>query len=166
MLFSLSDSSVCVGLWGASSRERREVFASDGIAYAGGSQDGVRANVRGSGTLWDGRSNMGMVFLAGDIQGDSSGAGETVRKTPSEGMKTAPDGARTLLGRPSEVDGREALDAQQLRRHSISRNSTRSCARFALCCSHSKRRRRSFSSCNVGHSMVSFNRSNLQPLTL
>ena len=28
---------------GASSRERREVFASDGMAYAGGSQDGVRA---------------------------------------------------------------------------------------------------------------------------
>jgi hypothetical protein len=28
---------------GASSKERREVFVSDGIAYAGGSQDGVLA---------------------------------------------------------------------------------------------------------------------------
>jgi len=43
VLFSLSGSSVCVGLCGASSRERREVFESDGIAYAGGSQEGVRA---------------------------------------------------------------------------------------------------------------------------
>jgi len=28
---------------GASSRERRDAFVSEGIAYAGGSQDGVRA---------------------------------------------------------------------------------------------------------------------------
>jgi hypothetical protein len=54
VLFSLSDScsADCVGAakgevgdgdCGASSKERREVFASDGMAYAGGSQDGVRA---------------------------------------------------------------------------------------------------------------------------
>jgi hypothetical protein len=53
VLFSLSFSEIsgsgCMGEvagdgdCGASSKDSREVFASDGIAYAGGSQDGVRA---------------------------------------------------------------------------------------------------------------------------
>lgn len=74
-----------------------------------------------------------MVFFAGDIHGDSSGGGETVRKIPSAGTKIVLEGTlAALLARPSDVEGRDVLDTQQFRRHSISKNSTRSCALFAL----------------------------------
>lgn len=43
----------------------------------------------------------------------------------------------------------DALDAQQLSRHSTSKNSTRSCARFARCCSHCSNNRISSSSSSL-----------------
>ena len=73
---------------------------------------------------------------------------------PSAGMKTADDGA-LIFEIPSEVEGRDVfLDAQQLRRHSISKNSTRSCALSARCFSHSSICRKSLSSSSAAAELV------------
>lgn len=118
------------GLCGASRRDISEVLVSETRAGAGGSQDGVRAKLL-SGRV--GSWNMGAlnVFFAGDIQGDSSGAGEIARKMPSAGIKTVPGRPIWVFSiAPWDVVGlwdsasREALDTQQLKRHSASKNST------------------------------------------
>jgi len=77
-----------------------------------------------------------------------------VRKMPSAGMKTALGGALILVI-PSDVEGREVfLEAQQLSLHSISKNSTRSCARSARCFSHSTCCRKSLSSSSAVAELV------------
>lgn len=84
-----------------------------------------------------------------------------MRKIPSAGMKTALEGA-FILGIRSEAEGREPiLEAQQLSLHSISRNSTRSCALSARCFSHSSRCLKSLSSSSAAAELVMVIRSKL-----
>ena len=104
------------------------MLVSDTSAVAGGSQDGVRAKLL-SGRVGSGKIGAVKVFFAGEIHGDSSGTGEKGRGRASASLGTTLE--RPILGAsPSEVFGRcgsafgKALDAQQLRPHSASKNST------------------------------------------
>lgn len=81
--------SLSAGLGGASRSERRDA-PSGIIAALGGSHEGVLAWNEGRlgvlEKLIRGSSVDGWCCFAGEIQGDSCGGGETVRKIPSSGI--------------------------------------------------------------------------------